>query len=243
MPEDKVFNQQISKTPEMLYRAYFALPMLEQKQLEKIYHQRTGFSTFNIAPCIPYDKENMSTLEQTIRQAMSMSKEGHVRINLGEVPMDAVAKVLADLPTLDIDLQKRILFFFHNYADVLHNLKGNNATAFALIVARAAIFNNLANSHDYSVYLQNSNIVPELREKMISDLISQAKADIQTELKYSKKPEQIKYICDNVLVAIKPWNKEKWAVMRQAEFNPEFIMANNKQNADIVYSNVDEIDR
>ena len=221
MSEDT--NQNVQRTMAESYAMYFSLPLLESKSIDSIYHLKTAFKAWTITEHIGLVPKNIPDKERTIRKAICMTSFGIVHFYQDEFNKDAFKSVLQDLPGLDNDLKKRVLFFFRNYANVLHDLKSPLADYIFLTVARTAIINNVANTYDYLYYIRHVHTTPEVNERLINDLIHQARLDISMEMKYLHKLENVAKICQNVLDCVKNWPETTYSIVK-AEFNPENIM-------------------
>ena len=216
-------NQNVQRTMAESYAMYFSLPVLESKSIDSIYHLKTALNAWNIAEHIGIDPKNITDTERTIRKAICMTSFGIVHFYPDEFDKGAFESVIADLPNLNDDLKKRVLFFFRNYGNVLSNLKDPLSDEILLTVSRAAIVNKVANTYDYVYYIRHAHTSPEIHDHLINDLFHQAKLDIAMEMKHSHKLENVQKICQNVLNCVKNWPEATYSIVAD-EFNPEKIM-------------------
>ncbi|MBO7053672.1 MAG: hypothetical protein J6W27_04540 [Alphaproteobacteria bacterium] len=223
-------NQEISqnKTLQESYSMYFTLPALKGNPVDFFYHKKTAFNAAVAAPCIPRDRHNTNPIEQNIRNAIGMTSEGYVRMNPENIPHSTIVTVFNDLPQMSEDLKKRILFYFRNYGNVLHNLRYTQEDEVFDLVSKTAIKYNMANSYDYAYYIKhNKDIDSTNYMTLVTSLIYQAKADIETEMKYFKNPQEVENICNNVIKSTKQLPASMQLVLLNT-FNPENIMKTGK---------------
>lgn len=223
-------NQDITptRTLQESYSMYFTLPMLNDRPLDTVYHKKTAFNAAVAAPCIPRDRNNKNPIEQNIRDAIGMTSEGYVRMNPDNIPHSTIVAIFNDLPQMNDDLRKRILFYFRNYGNVLHNLRYAQEDAVFDLVSKTAIKYNMANSYDYAYYIKhNKDIDSTNYMTLVTSLIYQAKADIETEMRYFKNPQEVENICNNVIKSTKQLPASMQLVLLNT-FNPENIMKTGK---------------
>lgn len=213
-----------NRTLQESYSMYFTLPMLNGKPLDTVYHKKTAFNAAVAAPCIPRDRHNTNPIEKNIRDAIGMTSEGYVRMNPDNIPHSTIVAIFNDLPKMNDDLRKRILFYFRNYGNVLHNLRYAQEDAVFDLVAKTAIKYNMANSYDYAYCIKHDKDVDSVHYmNLVTGLIYQAKADIETEMRYSKNQQEIENICNNVIKSTKKFPAPMQLVLLNT-FNPEKIM-------------------